>query len=383
MYLISRHHRYGDPGFPRARHSRYIVIAMRSYLLVIDSFKGCLTSLEAEAVVSETIRRADPLSEVISVPVSDGGEGMLDAFLAVMGGERVSLRVRDPLGSPVTADYGITRGQVVLIESAQAVGLHLVPPDRRNPLVASSYGVGQLVTDAYRRGYRRFIIGLGGTATCDGGVGMLQALTDALGVAREALGDTLCDCHFTFASDVTNPLYGPRGAACVFAPQKGATPVVVSVIEGRMRELAARAADHLGYDRSGERGAGAAGGLGYAFMQFLGAECRSGIDLLLEYLHFDDLVRGADCVITGEGSADDQTLMGKLPYGIMRRARSAGVPTWLVAGRVGARDKLLAAGFDRVACINPPYTPLDVAMKPEVARANLSATIRSLLEPMT
>ena len=358
----------------------YIVAAMRSYVLVIDSFKGCLSSLEAEAVVSETIRRADPLAEVISVPVSDGGEGMLDAFLAVMGGERVSLRVMDPLGSPVTADYGITRGQVVLIESAQAVGLHLVPPDRRNPLVASSYGVGQLVTDAYRRGYRRFIRGLGGTATCDGGVGMLQALTDALGVAREALGDALCNCHFTLASDVTNPLYGPRGAACVFAPQKGATPVVVSVIEGRLRELAALAADHLGYDRSGERGAGAAGGLGYAFMQFLGAECRSGIDLLLEYLHFDDLVRGADCVITGEGSADDQTLMGKLPYGIMRRARSAGVPTWLVAGRVGARDKLLAAGFDRVACINPPGTLLDVAMRPEVARANLSATIRSLLE---
>ncbi len=353
---------------------------MRSYVLVIDSFKGCLSSLEAEAVVSETIRRADPLAEVISVPVSDGGEGMLDAFLAVMGGERVSLRVRDPLGSPVTADYGITRGQVVLIESAQAVGLHLVPPDRRNPLVASSYGVGQLVADAYRRGYRQFIVGLGGTATSDGGVGMLQALTDALGVAREALGDALCDCHFTLASDVTNPLYGPRGAACVFAPQKGATPVMVSVIEGRLRELAALAADHLGYDRSGERGAGAAGGLGYAFMQFLGAECQSGIDLLLEYLHFDDLVRGADCVITGEGSADEQTLMGKLPYGIMRRARFAGVPTWLVAGRVGARDKLLAAGFDRVACINPPGIAPDVAMRPEVARANLSAKIRSLLE---
>lgn len=361
----------------------YIVAAMRSYVLVIDSFKGCLSSLDAEAVVSETIRRADPLAEVISVPVSDGGEGMLDAFLAVMGGERVSLRVRDPLGSPVTADYGITRGQVVLIESAQAVGLHLVPPDQRNPLVASSYGVGQLVADAYRRGYRRFIIGLGGTATCDGGVGMLQALTDALGVAREALGDALYDCHFTLASDVTNPLYGPRGAACVFAPQKGATPAMVSVIEGRMRELAALVADHLGYDRSGERGAGAAGGLGYAFMQFLGAECRSGIDLLLEYLHFDDLILGADCVITGEGSADEQTLMGKLPYGIMRRARSAGVPTWLVAGRVGARDKLLAAGFDRVACINPPGIAPDVAMRPEVARANLSAKIRSLLEPIT
>ena len=147
-----------------------------------------------------------------------------------------------------------------------------------------------------------------------------------------------------------------------------------------MRELASQAADRMGCDRSGEPGAGAAGGLGYAFMQFLGAECRSGIDLLLEHLHFDDLILGADCVITGEGSADEQTLMGKLPYGIMRRAHSAGVPTWLVAGRVGARDKLLAAGFDRVACINPPGTPPDVAMRPEVARANLSATIRSLLE---
>ena len=363
--------------------SAYIATAMRSYVLVIDSFKGCLTSLEAEAVVSETICRADPLAEVVSVPVSDGGEGMLDAFLAVMGGERVSLRVRDPLGCPITASYGVTRERVALIESAQAVGLHLVPPGRRNPLVASSYGVGQLVADAYRRGYRQFIVGLGGTATCDGGVGMLQALVDALGVEREALCEALCDCHFILASDVTNPLCGPRGAACVFAPQKGATPAMVSEIEDRMRELAYRAADHLGYDRSGEPGAGAAGGLGYAFMQFLGAECRSGINLLLEYLHFDDLILGADCVITGEGSADEQTLMGKLPYGIMRRARSAGVPTWLVAGRVGARDKLLTAGFERIACINPPGTPPDVAMRPEVARANLSATIRSLLEPLT
>ena len=356
---------------------------MRSYVLVIDSFKGCLSSLEAEAVVSETISRADPLSEVIFVPVSDGGEGMLDAFLAVMGGERVSLRVRDPLGSPVTADYGITRGQVVLIESAQAVGLHLVPPDRRNPLVACSYGVGEVLADAYHRGYRQFIVGLGGTATCDGGLGMLQALADALGVEREAIREALRDCRFVLASDVTNPLCGPYGAAHVFAPQKGATPAMVSELEDRMRELASRAADYLGYDRSGEPGAGAAGGLGYAFMQFLGAECRSGVDLLLEYLHFDDLIRGADCVITGEGSADEQTLMGKLPYGIMRRASSAGVPTWLVAGRVGSRDKLLAAGFDRVACINPPGTAPDVAMRPEVARANLSATIRSLLEPMT
>ena len=352
---------------------------MRRYLLVIDSFKGCLTSTEAEAIVAETISSYDPCAEVVSIPVSDGGEGMLDAFLAVMGGDRLALRVRDPLGSPITASYGATREGVALIESAQAVGLHLVPPDRRNPLVASSYGVGEMITDAYRRGFRRFIVGLGGTATCDGGVGMLQALADALGVEREALSEVLCDCHFVLASDVTNPLCGPHGAAHVFAPQKGATPAMVSLIESRMRELTARAADHFGYDRSDVPGAGAAGGLGYAFMQFLGAKCHSGIDLLLEYLHFDDLILGADCVISGEGSADEQTLMGKLPYGIMRRACSAGVPTWLVAGRVGSRDKLLAAGFDRVACINPPGTTLDVAMRPEVARANLSTTILSLL----
>ena len=352
---------------------------MRRYLLVIDSFKGCLTSPEAEAVVAETISSYDPCAEVVSIPVSDGGEGMLDAFLSVMGGERLALRVRDPLGSPITASYGVTREGVALVESAQAVGLHLVPPDRRNPLVASSYGVGEMITDAYRRGCRRFIVGLGGTATCDGGVDMLRALADALGVEWEELGEALSDCHFVLASDVTNPLCGPCGAAHVFAPQKGATPAMVSEIEGRMRELAAQAADHLGYDRSREPGAGAAGGLGYAFMQFLGAECRSGIDLLLEYLHFDDLICSADCVITGEGSADEQTLMGKLPYGIMRRARSAGVPTWLVAGRIGAKDKLLAAGFDRVACINPSGTPPEVAMRPEVARANLSRTILSLL----
>ena len=367
------------PGFPGAGLSRYIVIAMGRYLLVIDSFKGCLTSPEAEAVVSEAILSCEADAEVISIPVSDGGEGMLDAFLSVMGGERVSLRVRDPLGRAITAAYGVTREGVALIESARAVGLHLVPPHRRDPLCASSYGVGEMVADAYRRGCQRFIVGLGGTATCDGGVGMLQALADALGVEWEEFGEALSDCHFVLASDVTNPLCGPCGAAHVFAPQKGATPAMVSLIESRMRELAARVADHFGYDRSDVPGAGAAGGLGYAFMQFLGAECHSGIDLLLEYLHFDELVSVADYVITGEGSADEQTLMGKLPYGIMRRARSAGVPTWLVAGRVGAKDKLLAAGFDRVACINPFGTPPEVAMRPEVARTNLSRTLLSLL----
>lgn len=342
-----------------------------------------MTSREAEESAAQAIRRHEPEAKIVALPMSDGGEGMVEAYLAACPGSLRTIEVRGPLGEPVAAFYGMTDDGVALIESAQAIGLHLVPPMRRNPLLASSYGVGQLIADAVVRGCRDFVVGLGGTATCDGGVGMLEALTHQLGwdgdFARLYEG-ALAGCRFRVASDVHNPLCGPEGAARVFAPQKGATPAMVEEIEARMVRLSREAARSCGYDRSGEPGAGAAGGLGYALMQFLRASTHSGVELLLEMIHFDELLTDADLVITGEGRADRQTLMGKLPYGILKHAEAYDVPTWLLAGSIGDEALLLEAGFDRVSSINPPGSTLEESMRREVAQARLRETLLRLLE---
>ena len=182
--------------------------------------------------------------------------------------------------------------------------------------------------------------------------------------------------RFTIATDVTNPLCGKNGAAHIFGPQKGATPEMVEALDARAKRFAEASAKHLGCDCQNMPGAGAAGGLGYAFLQYMNAECRSGIDLLLDTIHFDDLLQDANLVITGEGSADRQTLMGKLPYGILQRARKQNVPVMLIAGRIADEQLLLDAGFSHVACINPPGIPLEIAMQPDTAKENIRKTVR-------
>ena len=248
-------------------------------------------------------------------------------------------------------------------------------------MVATSYGTGQLIVDAVRRGCKEIIVGLGGSATSDCGKGMLRALIDAF--ANQGSWDDITELQkvrFTIATDVTNPLCGPEGAAHVFAPQKGATPEMVEALDAIAQRFAALSAKHFGFDRQNEPGAGAAGGLGYAFLQYMNADCRSGIELLLEAVGFDALLQDASLVITGEGSADRQTLMGKLPFGILQNAKSHQVPVALVAGRIGDRQILLDAGFTYVECINPPGLPLEEAMKPEVAQQNIKTTVQRLLK---
>lgn len=335
-------------------------------IVAIDSFKGCLTSMEANQAAAEGIRRVLPDAEIVQVPVSDGGEGFLEAFHAAIGGELVEVTVRDPLMRPVKAKY-LLKGETAVIEMAQASGLTLLTNEERNPMVATSYGTGQLVADAVRKGAKHVIVGLGGSATSDAGIGMLQALKEDLPPK---------DVRFTIASDVKNPLYGENGAAHVFAPQKGATADDVLQLDERARKFAEDSARHFGYDRSQEEGAGAAGGLGYAFLQYLDADCKPGIQLLLETIHFDEMVKGANLIITGEGAADRQTLMGKLPMGILQR--SAGVPVCLIAGRIKNQEELLRAGFARVACINPDGITLEEAMRKEVAKRNISDTVSRL-----
>ena len=338
-------------------------------VVAIDSFKGCLTSKEANQAAAEGILARNPDVEVVQIPVSDGGEGWIDAFLSAMGGDVVEVCVKDPLMRPVTAQY-LVNDDTAVIEIAKASGLTLLTPEERRPLVATSYGTGQLVADAVRRGCRHILVGLGGSATSVCGIGMLRALMDAF--AKGGSWDemtALRDVRFTIATDVTNPLCGEQGAAFVFSPQKGASPEDVLTLDARARRFANVSARHFGYDRQHVPGAGAAGGLGYAFLQYMNAECRSGIDLLLDTVGFDELLKDADMVMTGEGSADRQTLMGKLPFGILQRAH--GVPVVLLAGRIKDSQQLLDAGFSQVACINPSDLPLEEAMQTETAKKNL------------
>ena len=373
-------------------------------VIAIDSFKGCLTSKEANEAAAEGIKMAYPDAEIVEVPVSDGGEGYMEAFHAAIGGQLEEVTVRDPLMRPIRAKY-LLQNEMAVIEIAQASGLTLLTQEERNPMVATSYGTGQLVADAVRKGARHIIVGLGGSATSDAGIGMLRALIDTFAKNGRIYGQSsptqslwddieiLKDVTFTIASDVKNPLYGENGAAHVFAPQKfaieqgesepvsisereqtrpkvkGATPEMILRLDERAKKFAEISARHFGYDRSQMPGAGAAGGLGYAFLQYLNAKSMSGIQLLLDTIRFKELVKDADLIITGEGSADRQTLMDKLPMGILEQ--SGQVPVYLIAGRISDREALLNAGFARVECINPPNLPLEEAMRKDVAQQNI------------
>ena len=342
---------------------------MKRVVLAIDSFKGCLSSVEAEAAAEAGVQEHWRDTEVVRIPVTDGGDGMLGVFSQFLDCKEITVGCHDALMRPIRAAYGVSADGTVILETASACGISLLRKQELNPLHTTTYGVGELFADALRRGFRRFVVGLGGSATCDCGLGMLAALKDAFGAGwHDRLPQNL---DITLASDVDNPLFGEQGAAAVFAPQKGATPQMAVSLERRARTFARMAAAHLGHDRSWDRGAGAAGGLGYAFLQFMDAKAKSGADILLETAGFDKIVDGADLIVTGEGSADEQTLMGKisgrvLKYGIRKR-----VPVMLIAGRVSGAEALLHAGFTYVKCITPLGMPLEEAMRPAVAKENI------------
>ena len=353
----------------------------KKIIIACDSYKGCLSSREVNEAIASGVKEwnADDASpemnnlisdtaspEIITLEMSDGGEGMLDAFLSAMKGERVRIHAHDALMRWIEAEYGIV-DDTAIIEIAQTAGLALIEPEQRNPMKATSWGVGEMIMNAYRRGVRRFIVGLGGSATSDCGIGMLKAMGDDWKKIRQ-------ECSFVLASDVTNPLCGENGAAYVFAPQKGADAKMVQMLDDRARKFAEVSAKHFGYDRSMVSGAGAAGGLGYAFLQYFNAETRPGAELLLDEIGFDALILDADLVITGEGHSDKQTLMGKLPQRILEHGANQKI--WLVSGGVSDRQAMLDAGFDRVIQVTPDSMPLEEAMKPDVARNNIIKAIR-------
>ena len=355
-------------------------------VIAIDSFKGSLSSLEAGNAAADGIRRAIPGAECAVRPLADGGEGTVEALVGGMGGEFREAVVTGPAGKPVAAKYGLLPGGVAVMEMAQAAGITLVSGAEKNPLLTTTFGVGEMILDAARHGARRFVVGIGGSATNDGGAGMLQALgwrlVDAEG--RElrrggaALADlahieppaNLPDLSFRIACDVTNPLCGPNGASAVFGPQKGATPEAVAELDAALAHFA----EVSGGDASAA-GAGAAGGLGYAFRTFLGAELTPGVDLVLQETRLEDDIRGADVVVTGEGRLDGQTAMGKAPIGVTRLAKRHGARVIAFAGCLGdGVEELNAAGIDAYFPVLRRVVTLEEALDRTTAAANLSAT---------
>ncbi|MBR6820132.1 MAG: glycerate kinase [Bacteroidaceae bacterium] len=340
-----------------------------------DSFKGCLTARQACGAALEAVLSQHPQARTLALPLSDGGEGLVDCLRALPGMHSRRCRVRGPLGDGVEAEY-LSDGETAVIEVAAACGLTLVEESRRDVVRADTYGVGQLIADALKGGCRRLVIGLGGTATCDGGCAMVEALRDG-GVDMKALG-----AEVVLASDVNNPLCGPEGAARVFAPQKGATVRQVEMLEERLCSFARKteAEEWASPELARHPGAGAAGGLGYALMAYMGARMQSGIETVLSQLRFDEAVKGADLVLTGEGRSDRQTLMGKAPVGVLHHGIKVGVPVALLSGAVDDEAALKAAGFAFVESINAgDPRPLEELMRPETATAQLQEAVRRVL----
>ena len=363
---------------PHIEKPKKIPSSRMKVIIAIDSFKGCISSKEANQAAAEGIKNIMPEADIHQVTVSDGGEGFMEAFHAAIGGNWNYIIACDPLMRPITAKY-LQKDKLAVIEMAAASGLTLLKEEERNPMHTTTYGTGQLIANAIKHGVNKIIVGLGGSATSDAGTGMLKALIDNF--THNGIWDDiniLKDVHFTIASDVKNPLYGPNGAAHVFGAQKGATPKMIEQLDSRAKVFAQKSAKHFGYDYSTNEGAGAAGGLGYALMQYLNADCRPGIELLLDTIHFDYLTKEADYVITGEGSADKQTLMGKLPIGILQHSGKS--KCCLIAGRINDKQQLLQAGFHNVTCINPPGISIEEAMRKDVALRNIQDTVKSIIE---
>lgn len=342
--------------------------------LAFDSYKGCLSATDVCKAAAEGLLAAKPDAEIVSLPLSDGGEGLVDCFVSMGKAHPVQVVVHGPLMENVIATYAISSDNLTAyVEMASACGLTLVPPHRRNPLLTTTYGLGELLKDAQKRGVNHIVLGIGGSATCDAGAGMLEALD----------GNLLTDIKITVACDVTNPLYGPSGAAYVFAPQKGATPEQVKELDMRLRSFA-RITEKRGLASTSDAmkpGTGAAGGLGYALLAYLKAELRSGIDIVLDSCDFDAQLYDADLVITGEGCSDSQTINGKVAAGVVRHAKFYGIKTFLMSGQIHDSEQLLALGFDQLYCINEgDARSMEQLLHPDVAAENIRKCCMRLMK---
>ncbi|GAA0705951.1 glycerate kinase [Paraclostridium ghonii] len=364
-------------------------------VISIDSLKGSLTSIEAANAVKKGILNVDDKSDVVIMPLADGGEGTVEALVQGMNGEEKIISVTGPINEKVDATYGILKDtNTAIIEMAQASGLPLVPEQLRNPLNTTTYGVGEIIKEAIEKGCRNFIVGIGGSATNDCGVGMLQALgfefydenDNLVELGGKVLNQIksikvdnrikeLYECNFKIACDVNNPLYGENGAAYIYGPQKGATEEIVKELDKGLRNFAEVVKKELGKDIAHTEGAGAAGGLGFGFLGFLNAKLESGIKIILDEINLEEVVKDADLVITGEGRLDNQTAMGKAPIGVAKLSKKHGVKVIAIAGCT-TQDavKCNEEGIDAYFSIVNKAMTIDEAMNKENATQNMIET---------
>lgn len=368
-------------------------------VIAIDSLKGSLSSMEAGMAIKDGILAAKPDAEVIVKPLADGGEGTTDALIEGMNGERIDLTVTGPMHTPVDAYYGYLKDtNTAVMEMASAAGITLVPDSEKNPLLATSYGVGEMINDAIQRGCRNFIIGIGGSVTNDGGIGMLKALgvrfLDENGedageggqalakVARidvSGMNPLLKECHIQVACDVNNPLCGENGSTYVYGPQKGVTEDMKKTLDEAMAHFARVTSETLENDYLNTPGAGAAGGLGYAFLAYTGAALTPGIELILDAVGLEEELSGANVVVTGEGRLDFQTAMGKAPVGVARLAKKYNAKVIAFAGSVTKEATACnKEGIDAFFPILRGVCTLAEAMDPVAARNNMTATVEQV-----
>lgn len=369
-----------------------------------DSYKESLSAMDVATQIEAGFREIYPDAEYVKLPVADGGEGTVDAMVAATGGRQINVSVTGPTGKPVLAHLGITGNQqCAVIEMASASGLECIPPEERNPLITTSYGTGELIKAALDLGVTEFIIGLGGSATNDGGAGMLQALgihlLDKVGhnigkggqclseleyVDVSGMDPRLKQCRITVACDVTNPLTGPQGASAIFGPQKGANPAMVRFLDENLKHYAEVIARQTGKDVEFAPGAGAAGGLGAALLAFLNAELRSGIEIVTEAVELEKAIMDADLVITGEGRIDSQSIKGKVPVGVARLAKRHNKPVIGIAGSLSSDVAVVYDhGIDCVFSVLNKVCSLDEALNDAAANVrltarNIAATLRLL-----
>ncbi|MFJ7724782.1 glycerate kinase [Neobacillus sp. NPDC097160] len=367
------------------------------FVIAPDSFKESMTAKNAALAMEKGIKKVFPDAECVIVPMADGGEGTVESLVSMANGEIIQTEVLGPLGETVMAEYGLLdAGKTVVIEMASASGLELIKLEDRNPLRTTTYGTGQLIKHALDKGVSRFLIGIGGSATNDGGAGMLQALgvsfKDRNGDELPFGGGALHQLHsidlsgldermkmvkIDVACDVTNPLIGENGASAIFGPQKGATPAVVKFLDQNLAHFAKVIKQQLGQDIAHLDGAGAAGGLGAGLMAFLNAQLKKGVDLVIEYTGFEERVQGADFVFTGEGSIDGQTLFGKTPYGVAAIAKKYSIPVIAFAGRIGSGvESLYDNGFTAIVGILKGVTSLEEAL--ESGETNLAFAVENI-----
>ena len=369
-------------------------------VVAIDSFKGSISSLEAGYAVSSGFRSVNNNAEVVVCPLADGGEGTVEALAEGMNGRLYTITVTGPLGTPVSCTYAvIEETMTAVIEMSGAAGITLIPKDDLDPLHATTYGVGEVIIDAIDKGCRRFIIGIGGSATNDGGAGMLQALgyglLDEKGdqIPRGAIGlkdlktidednviPELKECQFMIACDVTNPLCGPNGCSVIYGPQKGATPSMIEDMDRWLSRYASICHDIKEDADMQYPGTGAAGGMGYAFKTFTNATLKPGIDIVIEETRLEDYIQDADLVVTGEGMLDHQTAMGKAPIGVARLAKKYNKKVIAFAGAVKTdAEECNKNGIDAFFPIVRGITTLEEAMNPQNAKDNLTATAKQVM----